>query len=359
MLTIVADNNISLVNEYFSNLGTVISKPGREITTNDIKNADVLLVRSITKVDKNLLNNTNIKFVGSVTSGIDHIDVDYLKAHDIQFACTKGFNAVSVVEYVLSSIASFANNNKVDLSSCTVGIVGVGNIGCRLHYALYKLGINTVLTDPAKPSYNCKLPSLSYIELPELLQKADIISLHCPLTTTGSHPTYHLLNRNNFAMIKPSGCLINSSRGAVVDNTALAQHLEMGNDLNLAFDVWENEPNIHLSLLDKCQIATPHIAGYSYDAKLLGTQVIYLEKPHNNIALDNFWQQFTPTKLTDKQKILDVFNGVSSCYNVIADTKKLKNIFQNSTDNSKQQFDNLRHKYNSRRQFNVMEFIAN
>jgi erythronate-4-phosphate dehydrogenase len=365
MLTIVADNNISLVNEYFSNLGNVIAKPGREITSNDVKNADVLLVRSITKVDKTLLNNTNIKFVGSVTSGIDHIDVDYLKAHDIQFASTKGFNAVSVVEYVLSSIASFASNNKVDLSNCTVGIIGVGNIGCRLHYALYKLGINTVLTDPAKPIYNCALPTLNYIELPELLQKADIISLHCPLTTTGNHPTYHLLNRNNFAMIKSSGCLINSSRGAVVDNTALAQYLAMGNDLNLAFDVWEHEPNINLNLLNKCQIATPHIAGYSYDAKLLGTQVIYsklatyLEKPHNNIALDNFWEQFTPTKLTNQQKILDIFNGVSDCYNVTEDTKKLKNIFKNNTLNNKQQFDNLRHQYNSRHQFNLMKIIDN
>jgi erythronate-4-phosphate dehydrogenase len=365
MLTIVADNNISLINEYFSNLGNVIAKPGREITTNDVKNADILLVRSITKVNKSLLDNTNIKFVGSVTSGIDHIDVDYLKKHNIQFACIKGFNAESVVEYVLSSISLFANNNKVDLSNCTVGIVGVGNIGCRLHYALYKLGINTVLTDPAKPVYNCQLPKFNYIELTELIQKADIISLHCPLTTTGSYPTYHLLNKNNFSMIKQGGCLINSSRGAVVDNTELAKYLDKGNDLNLAFDVWENEPNIHLDLLDKCKIATPHIAGYSYDAKLLGTQVIhsklatYLTKPHKNIALDNFWKQFTPTKLTDKQKIQDAFNGVSNYYNVIEDTKKFKNLCKNSTINNKHQFDNLRHQYNNRRQFNVMKFLNN
>jgi erythronate-4-phosphate dehydrogenase len=364
MPTIVADNNISLLNEYFSNLGNVIAKPGREITANDLKNADILLVRSITKVDKNLLHNTKIKFVGSVTSGIDHIDVNYLKNQGIKFVCAKGFNASSVVEYVLSSIALFASKNKVDLSSCTVGIVGVGNIGLRLHYTLYKLGINTILTDPAKPNYNCRLPVLKYIELPELIQKADIISLHCPLITTGKHPTYHLLNKNNFSMIKPGGCIINSCRGSVVDNIGLTDYLDKGNDLNLAFDVWENEPNIYLNLLDKCQIATSHIAGYSYDAKISGSQFIYsklaeyLAKKHNNkVALNDFWEQFTAVKLTSKQKILDAFSGVSHCYNVKEDTRKLKNIFKGSTVNNKRLFDNLRYQYNSRRQFNIMDFI--
>ena len=142
MPTIVADNNISLLNKYFDNLGRVIAKLGRKITANDLKDADVLLVRSVTKVDKNLLENTKVKFVGSVTSGIDHIDVTYLKSNGIKFISTKGFNAESVVEYVLSSIDFFAKNNKVDLSNCCVGIVGVGNIGLRLYYALYKLGIN-------------------------------------------------------------------------------------------------------------------------------------------------------------------------------------------------------------------------
>lgn len=368
MPTIVADNNIALLTEQFSHLGDIIAKPGRKITKNDVKNADILLVRSITKVNENLLANSNIKFVGSVTSGADHIDINYLKSCGIKFVAATGCNASSVVEYVLSAINFFANN-KVDLTNCSVGIIGVGNIGLRLHYALYKLGIKTLLNDPFEPIYNCQLPKLNYMPLAEVLAKADIISLHCPLTTTGEYPSYHLLNKNNLSTIKPNSCIINSSRGAVVDNTALARYLANSNSLNLAFDVWENEPNINLSLLDKCQIATPHIAGYSKDAKLLGSQLVYselanyLKKKHDNtIALTNFWENFTANKLTDKQKIADAFNGINNNYDIIEDTKKLKKIFNNNSINSKNQkqlFDNLRQQYINRRQFNLMKFINN
>lgn len=270
MIRIVADENIEFVREAFTALGELFVLPGRNISKKELINADALLVRSVTKVNKDLLEGTKIKFVGTATIGNDHIDKKYLASRKIFFTDAAGCNSDAVAEYVFAALLQLANELDVKLKNKLIGIVGVGNIGSRVAHLAETLGMKVLKNDPPiKRSTYLD----DYLELDELM-RADIITLHTPLIKEGADKTSHLFDYTRLKKLKDEAILINTSRGPVIDNKALVETIDNKN-LNVILDVWENEPNINPELLNKIKIATPHIAGYSLEGKVNGTVILY------------------------------------------------------------------------------------
>ena len=273
-MQIFADENMPLVQQFFADLGDVTLFNGRNVTASQLQQADILLVRSVTQVNADLLAlNTKLRFVGTATIGTDHIDQHYLAQRNIPFSSAPGCNAQSVTEYVLSSLWCLAQKYQWDLSKKTLGIVGVGNIGSRLARALQALNIKVLLCDPWLAEQQ---PGFAHTAFSQLCQQADIISFHTPLTSTGRWPTRHLLNADTLTQLKPDCAIINAARGAIVDNAALLSDLQAAVQRRaVVLDVWEHEPDIMTALLPYVDIATAHIAGHSVEGKARGTEMLY------------------------------------------------------------------------------------
>ncbi|GAB2794720.1 4-phosphoerythronate dehydrogenase PdxB [Halomonas shantousis] len=271
-MRILVDENIPLVEEFFGELGEVTRLSGRAITADAVREHDVLLVRSVTRVDKDLLKGSRVRFVGTCTIGTDHVDTAYLAQQRIGFASAPGSNADSVVDYVLSSLLLLAEEEGFSLAGKTLGIVGVGNVGRRLQARLDELDVHCLLCDPPRAE---KEGAEGFVDLDSLIERADIVCLHTPLIKSGPYTTRHLMNRERIQALKPGSVLINAGRGDCLDNAALRERLEARNDLRTVLDVWENEPGIDEALYALVDIATPHIAGYSMDGKMRGTEMVY------------------------------------------------------------------------------------
>lgn len=262
-LNIVADENIPGLETWFADLGKITRVSGRNLTRAQLAEADILLVRSVTEVNRALLEGTPVRFVGSCTIGTDHLDTSWLEKQGIFWSAAPGCNANSVVEYVFCALAAL----DVDWRSHSFGIVGCGNVGGSLQRKLRALGIPCKIYDP----WLTDNPDAS--ELHTVLQQ-DVICLHAPLVKDGPHPSFHMLDEKALAAIKPGAVLISAGRGAVIDNAALTTLLEGAQPFTTVLDVWENEPDINLDLLAKVNLGSPHIAGYSHDGKLAGTRMI-------------------------------------------------------------------------------------
>ncbi|WP_027328849.1 4-phosphoerythronate dehydrogenase [Marinimicrobium agarilyticum] len=265
-MRIVVDENIPLVEECFGDLGEIVRLPGREMTNEDLRGADALLVRSVTQVNAELLRSTPVRFVGTCTIGIDHLDTAYLENQGITWASAPGCNANSVVEYVYAALAHL----NTDWAGKRVGIIGCGNVGGRLYRRLKAQGVECRVYDPFLSTE--QIPDLT--SLTDVLG-SDIVCMHTPLTRSGPHPSFHLVGAAQLRKLKPGAVLLNAGRGPVIDNQALLKHLESGADLKVVLDVWEPEPDISRPLLQRVALGSPHIAGYSYDGKMQGTFMIY------------------------------------------------------------------------------------
>ena len=270
-MLIVADENIPLIEEFFADFGEIRRLPGRQINRADVHDADILLVRSVTRVDRELLEGSAVRFVGTCTIGTDHLALDYFQRAGIQWSSAPGCNARGVVDYVLGSLLTLAEIEGADLTQRTYGVVGAGEVGGRLVNVLRSLGFNVLVCDPPRQSAE----GGDYVSLEQIIEQCDVISLHTPLDKAGSDPTWHLFDSQRLNQLKPGTWLINASRGAVVDNAALREVLIQREDLQAVLDVWEGEPQIDVELADLCVLATPHIAGYSLDGKQRGTAQIY------------------------------------------------------------------------------------
>ncbi|ARU88660.1 4-phosphoerythronate dehydrogenase PdxB [Pseudomonas sp. M30-35] len=270
-MRIVADENIPLLDEFFADFGSITRQPGRSIDPAAVATADVLLVRSVTQVNQQLLQGSAVRFVGTCTIGTDHLDLDYFQQANIAWSSAPGCNARGVVDYVLSSLLVLAQDQALDLSKRTYGIVGAGQVGSRLQAVLQGLGWTVLVCDPPRQLDE----GGDFVSLQQIITECDVISLHTPLDKTGEHPTHHLLNAENLSQLQRGAWLINASRGPVIDNLALRQLLVQREDLRAVLDVWEAEPTVDAQLAALCRIATPHIAGYSLDGKLRGTAQIY------------------------------------------------------------------------------------
>ena len=270
-MLIVADENIPLLDAFFQGFGEIRRVPGRSIDRATVEQADVLLVRSVTNVNRALLEGSKVRFVGTCTIGTDHLDLDYFQRAGIQWSSAPGCNARGVVDYVLGSLQTLAEIEGADLNQRTYGVVGAGEVGGRLVKVLKGLGWNVLVCDPPRQIAE----DGDYVSLEQIIEQCDVISLHTPLTKSGNGSTWHLLDRERLNRLKPGAWLINASRGPVVDNAALRDVLLSREDLQAVLDVWEGEPEVDVDLADLCVLATPHIAGYSLDGKQRGTAQIY------------------------------------------------------------------------------------
>ncbi|MEE4340182.1 4-phosphoerythronate dehydrogenase PdxB [Pseudomonas alliivorans] len=270
-MRIVADENIPLLDAFFAHFGEIRRLPGRSIDRAAVADADILLVRSVTPVTRELLEGSAVRFVGTCTIGTDHLDLAYFLEAGIQWSSAPGCNARGVVDYVLGSLLTLAEIEGVDLAQRTYGIVGAGQVGGRLVNVLKGLGWNVLVCDPPRQAAE----SSDFVTLDEIIQRCDVISLHTPLTRAVNLPTWHLFDESRLRQLRQGAWLINASRGAVVDNVALHDVLLDREDLQAVLDVWEGEPQVNVPLADLCVIATPHIAGYSLDGRQRGTAQIY------------------------------------------------------------------------------------
>ncbi|WP_313080063.1 4-phosphoerythronate dehydrogenase PdxB [Atlantibacter sp.] len=288
-MKILVDENMPYARELFARLGEVKAVPGRPIPVAELDDADALMVRSVTKVNGQLLDGKGVRFVGTATAGTDHVDQDYLHQAGIAFSAAPGCNAIAVVEYVFSALLMLAERDGFELTDRTVGIVGVGNVGGRLQKRLEALGVRTLLCDP--PRADNGEPG-DFQPLDKLVEEADILTFHTPLYKDGPYKTWHLADEALISRLKPGAILINACRGAVVDNAALLKCLDAGQKLSTVLDVWEPEPDLNVALLDQVDIGTAHIAGYTLEGKARGTTQVFeaysafIGKPQQ-IALDS------------------------------------------------------------------------
>ncbi|KJG09247.1 erythronate-4-phosphate dehydrogenase [Photobacterium kishitanii] len=277
-MKILIDENMPYAQQLFSQLGEVIAKPGRTLTADDLVDIDALMIRSVTKVNAELLTKANkLKFVGTATAGQDHVDQPLLSERGITFTSAPGCNKVGVAEYVLSSLMVLGQLHDFSIFDRTVGIIGAGNVGTYLAKCLDALGIRYLLNDPLKQAEG---DTREFHSLETLLAECDVISAHTPITRTGDHPTHHLIDADFIAAMQPNAILINAARGPVVDNQALKQALQAaangsGKALTAVLDVFEQEPVVDLALLPLLAFATPHIAGYGLEGKARGTTMVF------------------------------------------------------------------------------------
>ncbi|MCU6665272.1 4-phosphoerythronate dehydrogenase PdxB [Silvania hatchlandensis] len=271
-MKILVDENMPYARELFSRLGEVRAVPGRPIPLAELDDADALMVRSVTKVNEALLAGKAVKFVGTATAGTDHVDDAWLKQAGIGFSAAPGCNAIAVVEYVFSSLLMLAERDGFTLADRTVGIIGVGNVGGRLQKRLEALGIRTLLCDPPRADRG---DEGDFRTLDQLVAECDVLTFHTPLFKDGPYKSLHLADDALISRLKPGTILINACRGPVVDNAALLQRLDAGQDLSVVLDVWEPEPDLNVALLDKIDIGTAHIAGYTLEGKARGTTQVF------------------------------------------------------------------------------------
>ena len=275
-MKIVVDDKIPFIREAISQISTdVIYKPGIAISPDDIHDADALIIRTRTRCDEALLKGSKVSFIATATIGYDHLDIEYLKRTHITWTNCPGCNANSVGQYIHSCLLLLEKEKGYDLSKTTVGLVGVGHVGHAVIEAIRPLGVQILLNDPPQKEALRKAgkPHEFFLKIEELQEKCDIISFHTPLITKGPYPTFHLANKIFFNALKKQPIIINTSRGAVVDNTDVLQALKDGIIRDAIIDTWENEPNINQELLNLIYIGTPHIAGYSADGKANATRM--------------------------------------------------------------------------------------
>jgi len=354
-LKIIVDENIVFGKEAFSEFGDVELVNGRQITNSVAKDCDILITRSITKVNEKLLSGTKVKFVGTTTIGVDHLDENYLSSNGIFYTNAPGCNSFSVTEYIFAALLYLSKTENFILSDKSIGIVGVGNIGSKVAKLASSLGMNVLLNDPPRKR---KEIDFQNSELEEIL-KCDIITIHTPLILSGIDSTFHLFDKEKLESISKNSILINTSRGEVVDNLALQKILKK-NKITAVFDVWENEPNINFDLANLCKIATPHIAGYSFDGKLEGTRMVFeklnsflnLDKKFNFI--DELKKEIVISSTLEKNSFSVLQEIFSNVYSIEKDDSNFRRFF--SKNEIKTGFDFLRKNYPKRREIPFYNF---
>lgn len=271
-MRIIADENMPGLAP-FERLGTVLRVDGRRLTRDQLGDAEILLVRSVTRVDRALLHGSAVRFVGSATIGTDHVDRAALDELGIAFAHAPGCNARAVAEYVLQALLLACRERGLALRDRRVGLVGLGNVGARVASWLRALGVRVLACDP--PLQRAGVATVVPLVSLEQVLDADLLSLHVPLIASGADATRHLLNRERLARLRPEQVLISTCRGAVIDNAALRARLEQHDGPLTLLDVWEGEPCPDAALLERVWRGSPHVAGYSHEGKWLGTAMLY------------------------------------------------------------------------------------
>ena len=374
-LTIVADSNIASLDEFFNPVALgqnteqqvqVIRVAGRDINAQLMADVqpDVLLIRSVTSINESLLSDNNsVKFVGSATIGTDHVDQEYLAERNITFANAAGCSKHSVAQYVVTAILTLRPQYwQQSTKPLTLGIIGLGNIGSTLAQYANDLGWKILGYDPLLATSDINNASLE-----QVLSQSDIVSLHVPLTdkkdtdaqgavsnsisnNVSDYPTRHLINAETLTLMSPHTMLINSARGPVIDAAALEADID-ATERQVVLDVFEHEPQISESLLSKLAIATPHIAGYTLEGKLRGTQIIYDALCEKLAVLPVLsMHQLLPLNTYLWFKLKEHTDRLQKFYDIRKDDAALRNKITNGKVKGSD-FDQLRRDYHLRREW--------
>lgn len=366
-MKILIDENMPYAADLFSQLGEVVTKPGRTLTSDDLIDVDALMIRSVTKVNKSLLEKADkLRFVGTATAGQDHVDQVLLEQQGITFTAAPGCNKVGVAEYVLSSLMVLGQQQGFSVFDKTIGIVGAGNVGTYLARCLDALGIRYLLNDPLKEQQG---DSRQFHSLETIQTQCDVITLHTPITRDGDFPTYHLVDEAFLDTLAPGAILINAARGPVVDNQALKVALQQassgeGKPLTAVLDVFEHEPLVDLELLPLLAFATPHIAGYGLEGKARGTTMVF-NRYCEFLGLDKqvSASSLLPVapipfvQLSKKWQEDDLFALIQLIYDVRKDDALFRREMIQSAGNDQQMaaaFDLMRKNYWDRREYSAI-----
>jgi erythronate-4-phosphate dehydrogenase len=347
-MKIAADNKIPFLQGLFEPFCDVVYLPGNKISKSDLIDAEALIIRTRTKCNADLLEGTRVKFIATATIGFDHIDTEYCDSHDIVWTNAPGCNSGSVQQWFMSSLLYLARQKNIDLKNRTLGVIGVGNVGQKIVRFAEAMQMQVLLNDPPRAEAEGRC---GFVDLKTLLQESDIVTLHVPLTKSGGNRTFHMVDSTFLNRLNPKTILVNSSRGEVVKTKDLIEY--SGKKLldGLMLDVWENEPDIDMDLLNLTNIATPHIAGYSVDGKALGTAMaVNALSKYFGLPLDNWYPEGLPlvgnmtididAKGLSVQEIVTI--AIQHTYPVLDDTNLLRNNLS--------EFEQLRGNYRIRRE---------
>lgn len=270
-MKVVVDNKIPFIREAIEQLADeVVYLPGAGFTPEAVKDADALIIRTRTRCNRHLLEGSRVQFIATATIGFDHIDTEYCRQAGISWSNAPGCNAASVAQYLESSLLLLQQQGVLTLQGTTLGVVGVGHVGSLVAEVGEHLGMKVLRNDPPRAE---REGNAGFSSLNELTDTADVITFHVPLIREGRHRTFHLADSDFFRSLKRNPVVVNTARGEVIETQALLQAIEEGKVKEAVIDVWEHEPDIDLTLLQKVFIGTPHIAGYSADGKANATRM--------------------------------------------------------------------------------------
>ncbi|MDF1561082.1 MAG: 4-phosphoerythronate dehydrogenase PdxB [Bacteroidales bacterium] len=350
-MKIVIDEKIPFIKGIFEPWADVVYSPGRDIDAATIYDADALIVRTRTRCDSRLLEKSRVRIIASATIGFDHLDTVWLDQTGIKWVNAPGCNSGSVMQYITAALLFLASRHSLDLRSLTLGVVGVGHVGTKVVRAARALGMSVLLNDPPREREE---GAADFSPLEKLLEESDILTLHVPLTHEGEDRTRHLINGITLGRLRKNCILINTSRGEVVDNTALRKALEDKVIRGAVLDVWEGEPEADRGLLALTEIATPHIAGYSVDGKANATVNSVREvAAFLGIPLPNW----TPDSLPQPaEPVIDLARHTAVTYPVDLAGAAVRHSYRIREDDSlfrgnPEKFEYLRDNYQARREF--------
>jgi len=285
-MKIIIDDKIPYIRGAFEGVAEVVYLPGSKTTPEIANDADAIVTRTRTICNEKLLAGSSVKFIATATIGYDHIDTDYCDAAGIQWTNAPGCNSKSVEQYIASTLMVLAERKNLQLKDLCLGVVGVGNVGSKVARVGNLLGMKVLQNDPPRERAE---GSDAFVCLKQIMDEADIITLHVPLNMKGEDATFHLGNEAFFSGLKKNPVIINSCRGEVVNTQAVKTALKNNQISGFVCDCWENEPDIDLELLAMTEIATPHIAGYSKDGKATGTEMsVHAISKHFDLGLENW-----------------------------------------------------------------------
>jgi erythronate-4-phosphate dehydrogenase len=320
-MKIVVDDKIPFIKDTINEIADEARYiSGQDISSEDVKDADALIVRTRTMCNRHLLEGSNVRFVATATIGFDHIDTEYMNEAGIKWMNCPGCNAASVAQYVKSTLILLNRDRGLNLKESCLGIIGCGHVGTKVKKVAEELGMKILVNDPPREKQGDKE---QFVTIDDIAKKCDIITFHVPMIKEGHHATWHLCDSYLLEEMDKTPFIINTSRGSVVDNIALMKALCEKRIKDAIIDTWENEPDIYLPLLNKVYIGTPHIAGYSADGKANADNMV-IEGLCRHFGLVNKYHIDPPT-LPDTFQLPNNKNEAAlTLYNPLEDSKMLK-----------------------------------
>jgi erythronate-4-phosphate dehydrogenase len=348
-MKIVADDKIPFLRGVLEPYAEVVYLPGKQINNEILLNCDAILIRTRTRCTEELLEGTRVRFIGTATIGYDHIDIPYCNENNISWTNAPGCNSSSVQQYIAAALMRISSECRFNLKDKTIGIIGVGNVGSKVEKFAHTLGMNVLLNDPPRARSEGKG---NFHSLNEVLSESDIVTVHVPLNMSGEDFTYHLFNEDIFKKLRKGAWFINTSRGEVMDTSALKKVLCPGKLGGAIIDVWENEPDFDHELMQQVFISTPHIAGYSADGKANGTaMVVHSLGRYFKIDTESWYPENIPPPASpvisidcsDKSEEEIIREAIEHTYNINEDNARLRL--------NPAEFEKLRGDYPLRREF--------